>query len=567
MALQGDGNGIVTIPVANAAGDYRVRFSAITLTEVAGMVLGQDSSNQNFIYCAAGALIRARMNGGDSASYDGVGGQVVSFEIQKTGQYVAINIDDVLFDTPPNYGAVEFETLFAYNGGTLKGSMLLSGILEMEGFSGGDRRYNFEGSGTTLVDEISGLNGTLSGFTTGGFTTVSDGITIQSVTDHQCLQRDNNGQALFTISGGITGSGATAVEYRLDGGAWQVLDASPTSSFYSGQVLITGEQDLAVRWSNDISVTDSVVKIKAAMCILIAPAQSNAVSRIINAQVYSVSAGKPTPSMYKDGEFSALADPTGIDLDSNMGSLWPYIAKQYSDLGIPVCIGNVAKGGTTLSQWQPNGINYNKGTAFADDCGGIEFAISLIGESDSAAGTSTSVFKSEYLTIINAINLAYDCDIYAVYFPVGINTGTTQNVDNIRLAYDELIAENTIIKFGGDLSVIDISSATNALNDDLHIKLDADAVTGSNIIWNELPSIPALSSLLNITLTGIPDGGHVTYLFDQTNEASLPKQTLTYSSGEASATVNVSNGTRIWSMVDVTDTKLNSGGADVGVTT
>jgi hypothetical protein len=48
----------------------------------------------------------------------------------------------------------------------------------MVGFSspsGGtpSRSYNFEGSGTSLVDTISGLNGTLSGFTTGGFTVPS----------------------------------------------------------------------------------------------------------------------------------------------------------------------------------------------------------------------------------------------------------------------------------------------------------------------------------------------------------------------------------------------------------
>lgn len=545
MALQGDGNGIVTIPNAIASGDFSIVFSSIQLVNTTQAVIGSNLNGLNWIACFAGGDIRTRVNNNNSNMHDGTLGQSIKYEVSRTGATITVYVNDVVSTTFSQAGDFQLNTIFALDN-SLYGSMLLSGTLTMTGFSGaGTRTYDFEGSGSTLVDTTSGENGTLSGFTTGGFTGGGDAITITSVVDHQSKQRNGSNQAVFTIAGNITGT-ATSVEYQLDSGAWSVLDASPTST-YSGNVTITNEQSVSVRFSNNTGITATVSKLKAAACIVIGPAQSNAVSRIDNAQTFTVDSGKPTPAMYKSGVFSALSDPTGVDWNgSDNGSLWPYIAKQYSDLGIPVCIGNVAEGGTTILQWAKGGSFFDRIAAFATACGGLEFAISLIGESDSVNGTSTADFKTRYLDVATDINTDYSCDTYAVYFPVGSNTGTTQNVNNIRTAYDELIAENAFIKFGGDLSVIDISSATNPANDNLHIKLDADATTASQIIYQALTTA---YSTLSLSVNGIPDGSYMTVLDDASGNR-ISRQSESYTSGALTLFLPVAAGTTVKGYVD-----------------
>ena len=565
MALQGDGNGIVTIPNATATGDFSLIFSALEITDPANaeIVIGISSDNNNFVACFAGADIYPRINGSNiSPQYNGTSGQIIKYEVSRVGTTVSTYADDVLVGSETNSGSFTLDRIFTYNSGLFKYTGLLSGTCTMTGFTGaGTRTYDFEGSGTTLVDTTSGENGTLSGFTTGGFTTGTNEITITSVVDHQSKQRDGSSQAVFTIAGAITGT-ATAVEYQLDSGPWAVLDASPTTT-YTGNVTITNEQSVSVRFSNDVGTTATVNKLKAAACIVIAPAQSNAVSRIDNAQTFTIDSGKPTPAMHLNGAFSALADPTGEDWNgSDDGSLWPYIAKQYSDAGIPVCIGNVAEGGTSILSWAKGGALFDRIIEFATATDGLEFAISLIGETDASAGTSTADFKTRFLDVATDINTDYGCYIYAVYFPVGSSTGTTINVNNIRTAYDELIAENEFINFGGDLSVIDISSATDPANDNLHIKLDADATTASAIIYTALT---AVFSSLSLTITGIPDGSYITVL-DQEDGTRIQRQSETYSSESLVVSLPVAAGTRVKGYVDDGSDPSTNGAYIEGVT-
>jgi len=552
MALQGDGNGIVTIPNASAIGDFSVVFSGIMLVSDIQIVIGDNTATNNFIACFAGPDLTSRVFGNTLTKYSGTSGQTVKYEVKRDSGVISHLVNDVIVSSASEVGIFNLNTFFAYDNNALVGTMLLSGTCSMIGFSapsGGTpaRSYNLEGSGVTLVDTISGENGTLSGFTSGGFVTPSTGITITSVVDNECRQRNASNKASFTISGDITGI-ATSIEYQLDNGSWQTLDSSPSAT-YNGSVTVTNEQSISVRISDDIGSTATVQKLKAAACIVIAPAQSNAVSRIINAQTFSVSAGKPTPAMYKNGIFSALADPTGVDASAGQdGSLWPYIAKQYSDLGIPVCIGNVAEGGTAIDQWTKGASYYDRIAQFATSCGGLEFAISLIGETNSAIGTPTETFKSEFLSVANDINSDYGCNMYAVYFPVGTSTGTPSRVAAIRLAYDELIAENAFIKFGGDLSVIDISSAINPLNDNLHIKTDADATSASSIIWSALTSVV---STLNLVATGYPNG---TYLAEFYQVASplihIKTENVTFSGGVSSTTIPLAASTTVYTRID-----------------
>ena len=108
-----------------------------------------------------------------------------------------------------------------------------------------------------------------------------------------------------------------------------------------------------------------------------------------------------------------------------------------------------------------------------------------------------------------------------------------------------MIDENSFIKFGGDLSVIDISSATNPLNDDLHIKLDADGTTASNIIYNAL-----MGSTSTITITGIPDGTFLTTLITSGRPSALIESIdRAYSGGSSTFSVNVPPATQMYGIV------------------
>ena len=72
----------------------------------------------------------------------------------------------------------------------------------------------------------------------------------------------------------------------------------------------------------------------------------------------------------------------------------------------------------------------------------------------------------------------------------------------------------------------------------------------------------------SITATGIPDDDYETHFYNQDTEESLPKQTLTYTSGEATATLAVDDATRVWAFVPPTSLALKSttGFADTGDT-
>ena len=385
----------------------------------------------------------------------------------------------------------------------------------------------------------------------------SDTIDITSITDHECLQRDGSSQATFTVAGTISGT-ATTVEYRLDTGSWIELDASPTTTF-TGNVTVTNQQDVSVRFSNDVGVTDTVIKITAAACIA-AWGQSNEAGRGTNNQTLTVGGGNPTPIVYKSGSFSELTDPVGTD-GSAAGSTWPRIAQHYSDAGIPVCIGNVAVGGTLLAVWQPATANYIKITDFADAMGGLEFSTCVIGEQDSFAGTLQSTVESEMGAIIDALFTAYGTSNFIADIPFGDNgLGWTDTI--VRAAYDNVIASNVNAFFGGDLAVIDIDQATTPGNDGTHIKSDADLTTAGNIRYN---AFTAISSTLNLTIIGIPDGSFMTVL-DKADGTRIQRQNETYSSEAVSILLTVPLGSTVKGYVDDASNPSVNGAYIEGVT-
>ena len=563
MPLIFDGNGLVTIPTATATGDFSVTLT-MTITDPinAEIAMGYNTNGEHFIASFNGAEVTARVaNTTFSPRYTaGSVDDVITIEVSRVGSSITMKVDTVTIATASTSSDFILDRFGTYNSGAFPYEGILSGVCTMVGFSGaGTRTYNFDtSSGTTLTDTTSAENGTLSGFTTGGFDN-TETIAITSVVDRQCKKRDGSNQASFTIAG--TTSTTDAVEYRLDAtGSWVTLDASPDGTNFTGSVTITDQQDLEVRISTATAVIDSVDKLTAALCICFW-GQSNEAGRGLTNNTITVGSGNPEPIKWTSGGgFLEANDVTGVD-GAAAGSLASRIAQMYSDYGVPVCVANVAQGGTSITEWQSGGTYYPRITAFSTATGGISFTTSVIGETDSSNAMSTATMESNLNTLLSSLDTDFSTEHYLTYFPVGTATGTTTNVNNIRAAFDNVISSNALCHDGGDLSTIDISSATNALNDNLHLKLDADQDTAAEIRFSYL-----YGSVADLTITGIPDGSYTTVL-DDTDGVRVTRESLTYSSEDASTQLLVPPGTRLKGYVDDAATPSTNGAYIEVVTT
>ena len=547
MALQGDGNGIVTIPNASTTGDFSVIFDSVKITNPANaeILLGQAVGASNFIAIFTPSSISARVAGfNTSPRYTGSPDEIVKLEVKRVGTQLSLVVDDVDISTITMDAGLTFElgTFFAYNSGQLKGNMLLGGIVTMTGF-GGVRTYDTEGSGTTLVDTTSGQNGTLSGFTTGGFTVPSGDIAVDFPVSNYFKRGDSNKQIVIPFSGACTTSGI--IEYSYDNLIWSVLDATPTGVF-SGSVTITGQQDVYVRASDNVGTVVALTKLTATdLNIAIAMSQSNGVTRVSNHQPTNITAGKPIPMLYKAGAYSVLADPTSYA--ENYGSYWTYIAKWYSDNDILIGLTNVAVGGTSISSWQPASLLLDRCEAFASDAGGLDVVFTVIGETDSEGSMPQATFETLYSTSAQHLFTTYGCDIRAIKFPVGVYLGgiTDPSVVAIRAAYDNLINDYAFIKSAGDLSVIDIDLAGG---DGLHLKTDAQALEASQII---IAAMEFIESLLNLSAAGYPDGTYSAEFYQATSPlVHIKTESVTFSGGTSSATIPIAASTTVYTRID-----------------
>lgn len=545
MALQGDGNGIVTIPQASASGDFSVILSSVTLSAGTEIIIGDSASSGQFIAVFSGSDAGARIQGFDvTPNYSGTLNEVIKLEVSRVGNTVSMLVDDspigsVVVDSNTVF---MLDTFFAYNSGSLKGEMLLSGTCLMSGFTGaGDRSYNFEGSGNTLVDTISGENGTLSGFTTGGFVGGGSVFDVAFPPDNYFKRGDVSKQITIPFSGTCTTTGT--MEYSYDNSNWFTLDAAPTST-WSGNVVITGQQDIYLRLSDATGTVTTLNKLTATdLNIAVAMSQSNGVTRISNHQPISITGGNPYPMLYKDGAYSELADPTSFA--ENYGSYWVYLAQWYSEQGIQIGFTNVAVGGTSISAWQQGDTLLNRCETFATDAGGLDLVYTVIGETDSEGSMPQATFESLYSTAAQYLNTTYGATIKAIKFPVGSYLGgiTDPSVVAIRAAYDNLIATYSFIEFAGDLSVIDIDKPGG---DNLHLKTDQDAIDAFDIIVTAINS-----STLNLVATGYPDGTYSAEIYEALNPLSYVETVnVTFSGGTAATPVNLSVGKTAYTRID-----------------
>lgn len=556
MALQGNNIFAVTIPRWTATGDFSLsgKFTYETGTHP---VFGDNAGNLHKLQCSSGGNISFTAT--NTYTVGGfTEGEVVTWSFTRvgnTGTFTANGTQVLKAITAP----FTFDSLGQFNGGAYKfGGQWQDQLIMTGGDGSDDRSYDFNQAigETVLPDTVGGQDGTLVGDLTGGgfLGGVGDTISITSHANWDCIQRDDNNQAVFPIEGAV--AGGTVVEYELDGsGTWLVLDAAATTT-YSGNVTITGQQSLAVRIQEAPAITVTIDYLSAVMAV---PCwwQSNMAGYLTNVQTVTVTGSNPTPTMYKEGIFSELADQTAPSRGGG-GSLVPLIAQYYSDLGIAVCFGNVAITNTKLDVWVSGTANYQLITDFHNDVGGFEFSLSIGGEADSQASTSQAVMESQLNAMVNSLNTDFGTQHKLVYFPIG--DGLTGNTADIRLAFDAVIASNANCRFAGDLSVIDIDIATTAGNDGIHIKSDANALTASQIITTAINS-----SLLNMTGTGVPDGDYPMRVWDLSTALLVTELQVTFSGGTAVATLPTTPGKTVLAFAEG-DTPPTTGIAYYGET-
>lgn len=541
MALQFDSSGIVNIPSWIETGDFSIQIPDATFDfDASGsIILGRQSANSDFIACV-GNSVTARIAGSNiSTNITFVDGEALDITLVRVGVNVTLTVNaDVSNASTSN--PLTLDVFGAYNSNQLIYGGVIGGIVTMSGDNNNTRTYDFDQPvlSTNLPDTSDSQDGTLSNFTTGGFLPPpsSDVITITmldgfAASDFFCKQRDGLGQATIVVAGTYTGT-PTTIEYQFGSGGWTTLDAAPSGGAFSGNVTVTNQQDLSVRFGNDLGVTDSLLSLTAAACIA-AWWQSNEGGRGSFFQPINVGVGNPIPVMYKSGGFLELADPVNSEGAAG-GSTWPRIAQQYSDAGIPICVGNVAIGGTSITQWQPAGANYIAIQGFATACQGLEFTVSLGGETDSLNGMSTNDMITNLTTTLTALNAEFGTDHYLTYFPVGSGTGTAPNIANIRAAFDSVISNNAFVRNGGDTSVVDISDG-----DGVHFKTDAHLEQAADIRYTAFNS-----SALNVTTTGVPDGVYNAVLWDDAKNIIF-NDVITVSSDSFLENIEVSAGTLV----------------------
>ena len=281
-------------------------------------------------------------------------------------------------------------------------------------------------------------------------------ITITSPYAYQTRKADALFEAIFTLSGTITDLPAGAfAEYQVDDGSWIQAPTDGNGNF-STDVVITKQQNITVRVSTHPLIADTVSYVTAANTWL-AWWQSNESGRGSSTQNTirnELTDSDPRPTMFKNGVWQRLADPTSED--STGGSTWVRIAVEFAKIGIPIGLINVAVGGTSIERWLPSSNDLWDTRIMQEvteaDCGGISFTTSLGGESN--VGTDGPTLRAWLEEMINALHAEFGTNHYLTYVPRSYENGAG---DTLRGEFDYVIANNPYCLFGGDTSVVDLS--------------------------------------------------------------------------------------------------------------
>lgn len=290
-------------------------------------------------------------------------------------------------------------------------------------------------------------------------------LTISSPAAYQVFQR-SAGTADIQVSGYVANSPGYTIEISLDGQNWNWLTTA-TSPFFHGTLtgVPQGQYTVSVRIAGGMIQKD--VPFVGIGDVVVIGGQSNASGRLTTRQSYthpSLKAGLFT-NAYAWGELRDFTDSQTNQIDKvsagdyGVGSVWPLLATHImADQNLPVAFVPCAKGGSSITQWQP--VYPLTQTTLYGSCvnriytvGGAKVVLWLQGETDAGTGMSAELYN-DYL---NTLADAFQTDTGLSMMVAQLHTLTKIPVAaqmEIRQAIFAADESNENIITGPDLSVI-----------------------------------------------------------------------------------------------------------------
>jgi hypothetical protein len=301
--------------------------------------------------------------------------------------------------------------------------------------------------------------------------------------ENSFYQRDGASEADIAVSGWYGTGTPTAIEYQLDGGSWAMLDASPSSGFFSGVInnIAAGDHTISVRWSNNTSKTASVENVRVGD-VFGWIGQSNAAGRFTNGQAYTGAFG--SYSFDQGGVFRPI-ESNYKESDETTFSVLPLLASLIeADQEVPLLFIDIGESASGLlnGEWEQAGGEYTEFiNAFrASGAVGIRAICWYQGERDAAVGETQADYQTAESLMIDTMqaDLVTTADLISANIALYVGEPDA-DINAIRLAKINRWVNDADIHPGP-------TGHDQNFGDGLHWRTDAEALTLAGRWWRTI---------------------------------------------------------------------------------